>query len=121
MVTIICLIIFVITLVILQVADSKYFGEFKGKFKADWVCQLYIFVTVIYRCVLGFFMAINNEDTYVTLFVLAFSLAFIMYNIINLPFNDSFHNYRANLCHITQLVILLVTNYYRSMRLNDKI
>ena len=44
-----------------------------------------------------------------------------MYNIINLPFRDFYQNYRANLCHITQLIILLVTNYYQSMRYNDEL
>lgn len=42
-----------------------------------------------------------------------------MYNLINLPFKDAFHNYRANICHFAQLVILLVTNYYDSLLEND--
>ncbi len=44
-----------------------------------------------------------------------------MYNIINLPFDDAYQNYRANICHVTQLIILMVSNYYRSMRYNDNI
>lgn len=68
---------------------------------------------------LGFYMAIGNETMISTLFMVAISLGFIMFNIINLPFNDFYQNYRANLCHITQLVILMVTNYYRSMKSND--
>lgn len=38
--------------------------------------------------------------------------------MINLPFSEALQNYRACLCHITQLVILLTTNYYRSMKSN---
>ena len=68
---------------------------------------------------LGLYMATSIEDTFGTLIILAFSLAYIMYNIINLPYSDFYHNYRANICHLTQLIILCATNYYRSMRFND--
>ena len=39
-----------------------------------------------------------------------------MYHIINLPFSNVFHNYRAGLIHLTEFIILMVTNYYRSMK-----
>lgn len=52
------------------------------------------------------------------MFVLAASIVFIMYNIINLPFISVVHNYRANLMHVTHLVILFTANYYRSMKSN---
>ena len=68
---------------------------------------------------LGFYMAIGNDNEISTLLILAISLTYIMFNIINLPFVDFYQNYRANLCHLTQMIILLVTNYYRSMRIND--
>ena len=42
-----------------------------------------------------------------------------MFNIINLPFIDAYQNYRANLCHVTQLVILFVCNFYSSMKANE--
>ena len=35
---------------------------------------------------------------------------------MNLPFTDPLQNYRANVVHITQFIILMVTNYYRSMK-----
>lgn len=53
--------------------------------------------------------------------VIGFSLGFLAYNLVNLPYKDAYHNYRANICHITQFVILLVTNYYDGMKANDKI
>jgi len=53
------------------------------------------------------------------LIIVGFSLVFICYNLINLPFRQAYHNYRANTCHIAQLIILFVTNYYDSMTEND--
>lgn len=41
-----------------------------------------------------------------------------MYNLVNLPFIDTYQNYRANMCHIIQLIILFVSNFYRSMKYN---
>ena len=61
-------------------------------------------------------MATSNEEALGTLLILGFSLAYIMFNIINLPFAQPYQNYRANICHITQLVILFVSNYYQSMK-----
>ncbi len=46
-------------------------------------------------------------------------MIFIGYNLINLPFTDAYHNYRANICHCAQLVILFVTNYYDSLTENQ--
>lgn len=54
-----------------------------------------------------------------TLLILAISLAFIMFNGINLSYRKAYHNYRANISHISQMIILMVTNYYRSMRKNS--
>ena len=65
---------------------------------------------------LGIYMALSNEEMYGTLLILAIIFAYILFNLVNLPFKDSYHNYRANLCNITQLTILLVTNYYRSLK-----
>ena len=50
--------------------------------------------------------------------MLAISILFLLYNLINLPFTKAYHNYRANICHITQFVCLFVTLYYRSMMSN---
>lgn len=46
---------------------------------------------------------------------MAFSLAFLLYNLVNLPYSKAYHNYRANVCHLTQFISLFVTMYYRSM------
>ena len=50
-----------------------------------------------------------------SLVMVGFSMLWIMYNLVNLPFRQAYQNYRANVCHIAQLVILMVTNYYDSM------
>jgi hypothetical protein len=39
----------------------------------------------------------------------------VIYNLINLPFNKAYHNYRACLCHCSQFVLLFVGMFYRSM------
>lgn len=109
---------YLLILFLLQVAKKDEFGEFKEKFKKDCVNQTYISVSVLYRMALGVYMATSNEEVYGTLLILAISLAYILFNVINLPFVDAYQNYRANLCHLTQMVILLVTNYYRSMKHN---
>lgn len=39
---------------------------------------------------------------------------------MNLPFKDYYQNYRACIIHVSFLIILLVSNYYRSMKLNTE-
>ena len=53
-----------------------------------------------------------------TLIVIAISLAFLLYNLVNLPFTRAYQNYRANICHLTQFVVLFTSMYYRSMKSN---
>jgi len=64
---------------------------------------------------IGFYMATMNEDDLSTLIVLLLSIYFLLYNLVNLPFRKAYHNYRANICHISQFIILYLTMYYRSM------
>jgi len=72
-------------------------------------------VTILYRMGIGFYMATMNEDDLSTLIVLLLSIYFLLYNLVNLPFRKAYHNYRANICHISQFIILYLTMYYRSM------
>ncbi len=60
-------------------------------------------------------MSNSNEDYLSTLIVLAASIAFLNYNLINLPFVKAYHNYRANICHICQFICVFSAIYYRSM------
>lgn len=96
--------------------NPEGFGEFKDKFKPDALQSNYMTITLLFRLLLGFFLAFNNENHLSTLFVLGISLAFILYNLINLPYSQAYHNYRACICHLSQFVIIFVTMYYRSMK-----
>ena len=73
-------------------------------------------ITIVYRMGIGFYTATMNESQLSTLIVLALSLLFLLYNLVNLPFQKAYHNYRANICHIAQFVCLFVGMYYRSMK-----
>lgn len=48
-------------------------------------------------------------------------MAFLLYVIVNLPFNDFYQNYRTCLIHTTTTYILLAANYYRTMKMNTPI
>ena len=73
-------------------------------------------LTIVYRMGIGYYLATANEDDLSTLLVLALSLSFLLYNLINLPFSKAYHNYRANICHLSQFLILFIAMYYRSMK-----
>jgi len=107
--------IFVIC-VLLMITEAKQFGEFKNKLKPNLMCQLYFVFSLAYRYALGYYIAVKNEYTLSTLIVIGFSILFLLYNFVNLPFKTALHNYRANFCHLSQLGILVVANYYESMK-----
>ena len=107
------------TCILLMFADAKQFGEFKDKFKPDLMSQLYFVFSLAYRFALGYYIAVQNEYLLSSLVIVGFSMLFILYNLVNLPFNDAYHNYRANFCHFAQLIILFVTNYYDSLSENE--
>lgn len=99
----------------LMCAEDEGFGEYKEKFKPGFVERLYFVVTISYRTGIGLYISTMNEDSMSTLIVIALSLAFLLYNLVNLPYAKAYHNYRANICHLTQFVCLFVALYYRSM------
>lgn len=115
------LIVPVLMAVALQCTEEEGFGEFKDKLKRGCLERAYFVVTIIYRMAIGLYLSSANEDDLSTLIVLALSLLFLLYNLVNLPFSKAYHNYRANICHLTQFVILFVTMYYRSMKSNSSI
>lgn len=98
--------------------EAKQFGEFKDKLKPNLMCQLYFVFSLGYRFALGYYIAVKNEYILSSLVIVGFCMVFIGYNLINLPFTDAYHNYRANICHCAQLIILFVTNYYDSLTEN---
>ena len=107
------------TCVLLMFAEAKQFGEFKNKLKPNLMCQLYFVFSLGYRYALGYYIAVKNQYLMSSLIVVGFCILFLLYNFVNLPFKQAYHNYRANICHCAQLVILVVTNYYDSMTENE--
>lgn len=104
---------------LLMFAEAKQFGEFKDKLKPDLMSQLYFVFSLGYRYALGYYIAVKNEYLLSSLIVVGFSILFLLYNFVNLPFKAAYHNYRANICHCAQLVTLVVANYYDSMTENE--
>lgn len=102
----------------LMCAEDEGFGEYKEKFKPGFVERLYFVVTILYRTGTGLYISTMNEDSMSTLIVIALSLFFLLYNLVNLPYAKAYHNYRANICHLTQFICLFVAMYYRSMMSN---
>ena len=111
-----CLSFIVIVIFLVQLAKPKGYGEFKLKYKNNVVCRLYIALTLIFRISLGFYISLENDYEFGAFIIIGFSLSFLMYHIVNLPFRNVFHNYRAGLVHATEFIILMVTSYYRSMK-----
>lgn len=110
------LVISVLMAIALSMAEEEGFGEFKDKLKSGCVDKAYFVITIVYRMCLGLYMSTSNEDELSTLIVLAASILFLLYNLVNLPFTKAYHNYRANICHFCQFVVLFIAMYYRSMK-----
>lgn len=98
--------------------NSTKYGEFKNEFKENYVCRMYVPFSIIFRIVLSCMLVYNVQNIYGTLFVLFVSIGFVMFNLINLPFASALHNYRATCIHLTEIIILISANYYRSMKVN---
>lgn len=96
--------------------SSQGFGQFKDKFKKDPIQSNYMTCSLVYRLLLGFFLAYQNQQHLSTLFMLGITLTFVLYSLINLPFSKAYHNYRACICHISHIGITFVAMYYRSMK-----
>ena len=77
---------------------------------------MYISLSLIYRLLLGIYISTHNDYELGVLLIIGLSMAFILYNISNLPFSNVFQSYRANIMHISHFIILMVANYYRSMK-----
>jgi hypothetical protein len=102
----------IVSAVVMEFATEASYGEFKDKFKNDWACKFFIPLTITYRILLGFYCAIKSDYNYVSVLVLGFSLAFIIFLVVNLPFKDTYQNYRSFLIQFTCTYILLTTDYY---------
>lgn len=50
----------IIAILSLELLDNKEFGEYKEKFKKNWLTRAYMSISIIYRMCLGFYMAYAN-------------------------------------------------------------
>ena len=66
-------------------------------------------------------MAIENQYEEAPLLIIGFAIFYNIYFFANLPFTDFYHNYRAGLICLTEFSILMITNYFRSMKANTSI
>lgn len=87
-------------------------------FKHNIMCRLYVPFTIIYRIAISVSIAANIDSLYCTLLPLLICLVFVLYHIANMPYVSTLHNYRSTVVHITELIIVLVANYYRTMLSN---
>jgi hypothetical protein len=101
--------------ILLMATESKQFGEFKDKLKPGLVNQSYFALALLFKFCLGYYTAVKAQYVLSSLVMVGFSMLWVMYNLINLPFRKAYQNYRACACHVAQLVILMVANYYDSM------
>ncbi len=45
----------------MELTDRQDYGEFKNKYKKVWICQLYIPFTIVYRMIIGFYIAVKGS------------------------------------------------------------
>jgi len=79
----------------LAFSEEEGFGEYKDKLKPGAVEKGYFVVTFLYRVGVGYYIASQNTDELSTLLVMGISIAFLVYNLVNLPYTKAYHNYRA--------------------------
>lgn len=116
--SILSLLIIIGTIIYLQTADKREFGEFKNKFKNSWSTELYIPLSLVFRTALAVYIAIQGDYLFSTLVSLFISIVFILYILINLPYSKYYHNYRTAFIHFTYIYIILLADYYRTMKVN---
>ena len=103
-------------MVLLECTDGEDFGEFKDKYKRGFPMSTYIALSLTYRMSVGFYVGLEHDYEEGTFIVVGFSMLWLLYNLANLPYRQAYHNYRAGIMHLTHFLILMVSNYYRSMR-----
>lgn len=73
---------------------------------------------MVYRMGLAAICAINPYAEYTPLILVAICLAFMLYFLINLPYKQTHQNYRSFLINVTILAMMVVANYYTTMKSN---
>ena len=98
--------------------EKEEFGEFSRLYKKDSTSQSYFVFTIIYRMVLGLSMSHFNEVEESTIVNVFYAIIFLVFLMASIPYAKAYHNYRAIIVQLTNLIILSVTMYYRSMKSN---
>lgn len=83
--------------------------------------QFYFQYTIAYRFILGILMSQLNEVPSVTILGFFLATAFLMYQMVNLPFRKGYHNYRAMIHQVSAIGALGISMYYRSMKANEPV
>ena len=100
----------------LQFSHNQGYGEFKAAFKPDPVSKFYIPLVILYRMAIGVYISYNHSYELGTLLMIGLGMAFLLFDLVNLPFSNVYENYRSNVIYVSHLIILFTTNYYRSMK-----
>lgn len=79
---------------------------------------MYLPIIFVYRVTVAAIMACSMENGYDFLFAIFVSIGFVMFNLINLPYRSTLHNYRSNIVYLSECVVLITANYYRTMKSN---
>lgn len=98
-------------IIAMQITERYGFGEFKSKFKESQ-SQLFIPLTILLRTLVGLFCGARHDDPLTPIIIFAFSMAFIIFILLNKPFQDPVHNYRSILIQSVSLYVVLVACYY---------
>lgn len=99
----------------MEFVDPKGYGQFKLKMKKNFITRLYIPLSIFYRLLLGFWMGFATDYQYQSLFSLSIVLTFLLYSLVNLPFLETYQNYRSFMCHSLHLLIFAINNYYKGL------
>lgn len=118
MVNIISFILIIAVLYLLLFKNDKHFGEFNRKFKLTLFPRHYMFISILYRFITGFLISHQHHNPNITVINTFLAIIFLLYQIVDLPFNEGYQNYRTLFCQSSTIVILFIAMYYRSMKIN---
>lgn len=88
--------------------------------KKNFITRLYIPLSIFYRLVLGFWMGFATNHHNQSLLSISIILTFLLYSVVNLPFLETYQNYRSIMCHSLHLLIFVINNYYKGLPENER-
>lgn len=114
---IVSVILYFISVIFLFFQDKRLrsWGHYWSCLKNDTLSEFYIPFTVIYRSFLAFYVGYCHMLTQTPLLGILFPMGFCLLSIITCPYNKWYHNYRAILCHICNIITVFCALYYQEM------